>query len=116
VNVAFDAEPGSDRERYVRDCYEYEHYRPVVECGAVRMAHDADELVTHVNAYLDDPSLDRDRRAALLRLECGDVDGKAATRAVDCLLRLVEGRRPAADWTVSAGRRWTRSPRNANSR
>ena len=60
VNLGFDVDASKNlAPRY----YEFDHYRPVVEFGAARVAKDADELAEAVNAYLLDPSLDRDARA-----------------------------------------------------
>ncbi len=87
VNLAFDVESGSEMEQYVRYVYGYDHYRTVLEAGAVRMANDMEELVGHVGAYLADPSRDRDGRRRLLQLQCGDVDGRAAERAARVVLQ-----------------------------
>lgn len=88
VNIAFDIEKDSDIERYVRNCYFYEHYRSVLELGAVRMAYSLDQLITQVNEYLKDSTLDQEGRMKLLKLQCGEVDGKAAQRAAECLLAI----------------------------
>lgn len=89
VNIAFDLESGSEMEADVRNCYLYDHYRSVLELGAVRLAYSLDELITHVNTYLANPALEREGRVKLLRLQCGEVDGRAAERAAKYLLRLV---------------------------
>lgn len=89
VNIAFDLVSGSEMEEYVRNCYLYDHYRSVLDLGAVRMAYSLDELITQVNAYLENPELDKEGRARLLKLQCGGVDGKAVERAAECLLGLV---------------------------
>ncbi len=89
VNLAFDLESGSEMEKRVRDCYSYDHYRSVLELGAARVAYSLDELIAHVNTYLENPALDRAGRAKLLKFQCGEVDGKAAERAAQCLLGLL---------------------------
>jgi hypothetical protein len=88
VNIAFDLEPGSEMEHYLRNCYRYEHYRPVLDLGAVRLANTLEELLGAVNSYLEDPSLDREGREALVRLHCGAADGQAASRAAGTLMGL----------------------------
>ncbi|MGA7731712.1 MAG: hypothetical protein WCD37_10635 [Chloroflexia bacterium] len=49
--------------------YDYDHYRPVLELGAARLALNPAELVLAVNRYLDDPTLDSEGRAALLEMQ-----------------------------------------------
>jgi hypothetical protein len=86
VNIAFDvASPPPFGVELWRHYYEFEHYRPVVELGAARFARSADELAMHVNAYLDDPTLDRENRRRLLELEVGAPIGTASQRIVDVL-------------------------------
>ena len=78
VNVAFDISDPPIFGRPLSDhYYRFEHYRPVVELGAARLAHSPEELAHHLNAYLDDPSLDRDGRRALVDLEVGTPIGES---------------------------------------
>jgi hypothetical protein len=51
--------------------YGFDHYRPVVELGSVRVARTARELIDQVRAYLDNPALDAKGRAALLDMQVG---------------------------------------------
>jgi len=86
VNVAFDHTspprfPGGHWGHY----YQFEHYRPVVALGAARVARAPAELATHVNAYLADPSLDREGRRRLLELEVGQPIGNATERIAEVL-------------------------------
>ncbi|HEU4628922.1 MAG TPA: hypothetical protein VFS08_04225 [Gemmatimonadaceae bacterium] len=89
VNVAFDV---ADPPPFPRPLWEYyyrfEHYRPVVELGAARFAHTPDELGAYVDAYLRDPSLDRDARRRLVELEVGAPVGTAGTRILEALGRI----------------------------
>src|SRR5690606_24432854 len=58
VNIAFDvASPPPHGRPLWHHYYQYDHYRPVVELGAARIARSPEELAAHVNAYLDDPAL-----------------------------------------------------------
>jgi hypothetical protein len=87
VNVAFDVgtpSPTEPRELYER-C---DHYRPVIALGAARVAHSPAELAAHVNAYLGDPSLDREGRRRLVELEIGWPVDHSSQRIVDVLERL----------------------------
>ncbi len=88
VNVAFDITPGTELDHYARDVYHYDHYRSVVELGAVQLVYSMDELVRAVSAYLENPELHAEGRARLLQHQCGDVDGRAGRRAAQQLLAL----------------------------
>lgn len=86
VNIAFDAseEPafGVPMWDYY---YRFDHCRPVVEMGAARFARSREELVEHVNAYLEDPSLDRDARSRLVDLEISCPIGESSNRVIEAL-------------------------------
>lgn len=86
VNVAFDiAEPPILGVPIADLYYEFEHYRPVIQLGATRVARSRDALTVHINAYLDDPTLDREGRAALVALEVGTQLGGSGQRLVERL-------------------------------
>ncbi len=89
VNVAFDVTDPPPLGRPLWDFYyRFEHYQPVVEIGAARFARSRDELVAHVNAYLDDPSLDREARRQLVNLEVGVPIGQSSRKIVEVLKRI----------------------------
>lgn len=86
VNVAFDATRPPPLGAPLADLYyRDDHYRPVVELGAARLARTPDELAQHVDAYLADPSLDREGRRRLVALQLAVSPGAAAARAVEAL-------------------------------
>jgi hypothetical protein len=89
VNIAFDvADPPPFGTPIWEFFYRFEHYRPVVELGAARFARSRDELAEQINAYLADPSLDRQARRALVELEVGTPIGSASQRIVQTLGRI----------------------------
>lgn len=89
VNIAFDASNPPPFGRSLWDhYYQYEHYRPVVELGAAKIARNTDDLVEHLNAYLAEPELDRDARQALVDLEVGVPPAESCQRIVDTLVRI----------------------------
>lgn len=82
VNLGFDVDPSKNLSpRY----YNFDHYRPVVEIGAARVARDPSHLAKTVSDYLADPSIDRDGRADFvsyeLRVRPGD-SGPAIAKAL----------------------------------
>jgi hypothetical protein len=97
VNVAFDVvEPPPLGVALWDLYYGFEHYRPVVSLGAARFARSREELADHVNAYLADPSLDRDARRRFVELEVSGPLGHASARTAAALARIASGRPLAA--------------------
>lgn len=88
VNVAFDLSPEEPSFQTTISQYytHYDHYRTVVESGAVRLAHSPEELMSHVSAYLCDPGLEREGRKRLVDLWCGPFDGGSGRRLAGALL------------------------------
>jgi hypothetical protein len=90
VNIAFDvATPPPLGVPLFELYYQYEHYRPVIELGAARIARSPAQLAEHVNAYLADPRLDREGRRRLLELELDLPLGRASSCALEALERIV---------------------------
>ncbi|MEJ7784293.1 MAG: hypothetical protein WKF96_05765 [Solirubrobacteraceae bacterium] len=78
-----------DRNSYVANpslWSDYVHLQPLVDSGAARVAYSIEELIEHVSTYLDDPSLEREVRRDIARLECGPTDGRAGERTARLVL------------------------------
>lgn len=86
VNVGFDDEPGLPLPLSIGRYYEYEHYQPVVDTGAARVATSSADLVSAVRGYLEDPTADRDGRRELVSRCCTRTDGRAGERLADWVL------------------------------
>ena len=90
VNLAFDdAGPQSPGSATLRQMYTYDHYRPVVDLGAARVAESLDALREGVHAYLEDRSRDAEGRRRLVEMQCGRVDGRASHRVAAALLAML---------------------------
>lgn len=86
VNIAFDvADPPVFGLPVWDYYYQFEHYRPVVELGAARFARSPEQLAEHINAYLADPSQDREGRRRLAQMQVGVPLGHSCRRIVDVL-------------------------------
>ena len=86
VNIAFD---GHDEKPFLdsaRRFYQYTHYKPLVDIGAVRVAPSPAALVEDVAAYLADPARDRAGRERAASELCFRVDGRAAERVASFVL------------------------------
>jgi CDP-glycerol glycerophosphotransferase (TagB/SpsB family) len=89
VNIAFDVTQPPPFGVPIWDFhFRFEHYVPVVQLGAARFAKSREELVHHINAYLEDPSLDREARKKFADLEVGVPVGQASARVVETLKRI----------------------------
>lgn len=85
VNIAYDGPQKVHPLISARRIYRYDHYRHVVDSGAVSVSYSFAELRHHVEQALSCPDLQRRQRQELVRLECGDVDGRAGERLADVL-------------------------------
>ena len=80
VNIGYDETPDLPLPLSIGRYYAYEHYQPVVETGAARVATSAADLVAAVRRYLTDPDADATARRELVRRCCGFTDGAAGVR------------------------------------
>jgi hypothetical protein len=99
VNVSFDGERDSDFVRSARRYYRFTHYVNVTRHNAVRVADTPEKLISEINRYLADPSLDRDGRRRVVLEQCQFTDGRAAERVAAAVvddLQLVMRQQSAA--------------------
>jgi hypothetical protein len=80
INIGFDPIEHAPLPLSIRRYFSYEHYQPVLETGAARIAATPRELVEQVRAYVTDPGLDRQPRAELVRQVCEFTDGCSGRR------------------------------------
>lgn len=93
LNVGYNP-PGmqSVRVPYAR-YYEYDHYRPLVESGAVEVASTPDEMRAFLRRSLVNPSARHEQRRALMSRMFGDtLDGRSHERVAKVLLDLASSR------------------------
>jgi hypothetical protein len=74
-------------QRYVVGLHFRMHYKALVERDLVPVAWDRVQLVSWINRYLDDPSLYRAERAAIVREWVQFTDGASGQRLGDTILR-----------------------------
>ena len=103
VNLAIDVVPPREGRTVREHNYRFDHYVPVVELGAARLAQTRSELRDHLNRYLADPSLDRAERRKLVELEVSLPIGSASRRAVEAL-RQIAADRPEGQTHLDARR------------
>lgn len=86
ILVAFDGAGDGGYYGSVRRYYDYDHWRPVIPTGGVRVAKHPDEFRDLIHQYLAHPEHDRAGRAEIVRRECFRLDGASSQRLVDALL------------------------------
>lgn len=79
VCIDYTVQPYGDFGPHLHNFYDYAHYRPITASGAMRIARSPQELVGHVTAYRADRTLDREKRAQLVR----DMVGEDPRGSVD---------------------------------
>jgi hypothetical protein len=90
INIGFDGVQDLPYERSARRGLDYIHMTKLLSLGGVRLVCSFAELQKQINAYLEDPSLDREGRSLTVAQECGRADGRAAERVAATLLELAE--------------------------
>ena len=88
IDIGFDGWEELPYEQSARRGLDYIHITKLLALGGVRVARSFEDLAAHINAYLQNPALDREARALSARQECGPQDGQATKRAGDALLQL----------------------------
>jgi hypothetical protein len=68
------------------------HYSPLVATGGVPVVRSLEQCVQTIQAYLDNPALDRTGRRAIVARVMGDADGGAGDRLAAEVLAMAERR------------------------
>jgi hypothetical protein len=89
INVAYNP-TGIDIYPYdYRRFYEFDHYKPVAESGAVMLARSEDDMPGLIERALASPDERQSQQRALIeRMFGATLDGRSADRVAKCLLRL----------------------------
>lgn len=75
---------------YRRIVYQFEYNKGLLDTGAVRLAHDPQELGRMINEYLAHPDLDHAERAKLVRDYIPFQDGKTHERTADFISQILQ--------------------------
>lgn len=103
VNTAFDVnDPPLFGMPVYEYYYKYDHFQPVLKFGASRIARSQEELATHINAYLENPALDREGRKSLLQQQVNVPLGQSSRRITEALLRISRRQGKKVDLALQA--------------
>ena len=86
ISLGFDGYNQLPLSRSILRYYSRDHYRPVLETGAVSVVRSEKELIDEVNRYLNDTTYRRDGRVMLVSQQCYKADGNSSKRLVDFLV------------------------------
>lgn len=90
INVAFNPPGVPDFPVRYSTYYAFDHYRPVVESGAVELVESLDCLVDAIDAAITRPDRAHDKRSRLVESMFGDMlDGRSGERVVAALAELL---------------------------
>ncbi len=109
VNIEFSGESDSPAGLLYAE-YDADHYRPLIDSGGIRLAHTWPELASHLREAVRHPERYRSERAAMVRRECGVVDGRAAERVADAVAALHAARAGGRDAATIASPSARESP------
>jgi len=87
VNIGFHPDKGSLEDVYYSNAHRSHHYAPITASGAAPVASNHQELVALALEALRAPAARSEARWRLKNLMCGPVDGKAAKRISEEVLR-----------------------------
>lgn len=91
INVGYNPQSVEASELSYADYYEFDHYKPVVDSGAVQVAKSPEEMRALLRSCLDDPSSRADARKRLIEHMFGNMlDGRSGERVAETLLRLAQ--------------------------
>ncbi len=80
INICYDGDKTNPFITSVHRYYEFTHYKPVVDSGAVYLVKSQQELINTVNFILENPDEKKAEREHLLKTLCGYFPGSAVDR------------------------------------
>jgi CDP-glycerol glycerophosphotransferase (TagB/SpsB family) len=86
ILIGFNGQGERPYYRSIRRYYDYDHWKPVLASGGVRLVENTVALKEACAAYLADPAHDAEGRERLVEVEAYRRDGSATSRLVEVLL------------------------------
>lgn len=92
ICIGFHPNAGERESQFYYEVHSTEHYIPIMKSAAVPLVKNMDELRDILDQAVSQPDKLRAARERLVADLCGTVDGKAASRILDELFAMTEGR------------------------
>lgn len=87
VAIAFDGWEKKPYLKSIKKFLDFDHTAKMLHTGFARFVNNKEEMISALNAYLKDPSLDREGRAKFFKLQTWKLDGKSGERIADAVLK-----------------------------
>lgn len=92
INVGYNPKSVDEAELSFAEYYGFDHYKPVVESGAVQVANSENELANMIRSALANPGERSPQRKQLIKNMFGStLDGRSSQRVADTLVSLAAG-------------------------
>lgn len=85
ILIGFDGAENRPYYKSIRRYYDYDHFRPVMTSGGIRIATNFQELRDSLNDYMQNPHKDREGRREIISRECWKLDGQSSVRLLEVL-------------------------------
>jgi len=86
----FDGDKNIEYFDSVLKMYDKHHYRYLVRTSGGKLVYNKDEFIHWINKYLDDPTIDRDKRKVLLTEQYWKHDGASCERIVNFIIENIK--------------------------
>lgn len=94
INVGYNPPSVDEGNLAYSDYYEFDHYKPLVGCGAVEVAGSPGQMRELIEQALEEPARRRKERARLIEKMFGQtLDGNSAQRVAEVLLKIAAARK-----------------------
>lgn len=80
INIDFETRKEKLLRKSPTAFYRFSHYRKMLEADGVALVKTSQELIDRINEYLNNPLLHSDKRALLVKEQCGIFDGRSGER------------------------------------
>ncbi len=80
INIAFDGFSEKNYVESVRQYYDFNHLRKIVQTGGVKIAYSKNDLLKQINELLENPSIGKDGRRKIVEEQCAFSDSGSGKR------------------------------------
>jgi hypothetical protein len=89
INIRFDIDPNTPPGNRVELFSHFDHYLALEATGGVALAHSLEELISAINAYLEDPALHAEGRAQIRKEQIEFEDAHSGKRSAEAIAKLL---------------------------